>query len=80
MNIPAVLQYDPTGLRAATTASWSALDKKLEEIAPNHLVMDAWWPDREKIQEERQRKGLPAAMGKRYKYKHTEASYNQVRW
>ena len=35
---PAVLEYDPTGLRSTMSATWGALDKAVvENAAPDHL-------------------------------------------
>jgi len=39
---PAVLSYDPTGLRSAMTATHEELDKALEAAMPDHLVQPEW--------------------------------------
>jgi hypothetical protein len=77
---PAVLAYDPSGLRSSMTATWSELDKAIKENAtPDHLPQPSWYKNRESVIAEREAKGLPAAVGKRYAY-HVPEGYNKVNW
>jgi dTDP-glucose pyrophosphorylase len=81
MKIPAVAQYDPTGLRSTMTATWAALDASLKAHAtPNHLPVPDWWSNYKNIQKEREAKGLPPAVGHQYKFKVVTPNYNKVRW
>ncbi len=80
-KIPAVAEYDPTGLRATPTATWKALDEAVQKNAlPNHLPQPEWWDHYEEIAKERERKGLPVAFGRRYQEKYISSNYNQIRW
>ena len=77
---PAVLKYDPSGLRTSMTATWAEMDKALERDArPNHLVRPHWEGQMEEIQAECDRKGIPHVPGKRFKFK-TTAKFNDVKW
>eukprot|EP01036_Dinobryon_divergens_P026847 gene26847-35539_t len=79
-RVIANLPYDPSGLRTTKTTTWEALDKVLIAAAePDHLVRPEWASRIDAIQAERARKGLPAAVGERYKID-LPAEYNQVRW
>lgn len=80
-NIPAVFRYDPTGLRATTTASWKALDVELQKVIPDHQPQTMG--TREEWEEMRQAnitKGRPMAIGPRYRWKKISANHNVVRW
>jgi hypothetical protein len=35
---PAVLRYDPTGLRSAMSATWAEMDKSLEQYRVSHTI------------------------------------------
>lgn len=74
-----LLPYDPTGTRTTKTVTYEAVAPILERHMPDHLPAPEWWPEREAIQAERERKGLPPAMGKRYNAQMSQ-NYNQVRW
>jgi hypothetical protein len=77
---PAVLAYDPSGLRSSMTATWSELDKAIKETAtPEHLPQPYWYKDKVDIDAERITRGLPFAVGKRYAYD-VPASYNELKW
>lgn len=76
---PAVLAYDPTGLRSSMTATWGELDKALEKAKPNHLPHPFWWKELAAVDAEREKKGLPFAVGKRLVYD-TPERYNQISW
>ena len=51
----------------------------IARATPDHLVRPEWESRIDAIQAERARKGLPPAMGERYKF-NVPAEYNQVRW
>lgn len=78
---PAVLDYDPSGLRSSMSATWAALDiAVVERAAPNHLPTPEWWKDLAFIEAECDRKGHPYVMGRKYSNKTLSANYNDVRW
>jgi hypothetical protein len=75
-----LLAYDPSGLRTTKTATWQSVDKVLiAKAQPNHLPQPEWLDDIDSIAEERERKGLPDAIGRTQKFSYS-ANYNQVRW
>ena len=77
---PAVLQYDPSGLRSSMTATWTELEKAIKEQAtPDHLPHPDWYGGRDALDADRESKGLPDAVGKRYAYEVPEG-YNKLRW
>jgi len=77
---PAVLRYDPSGLRSSMSANWAALDASLEKHAkPNHLPAPAWFKDLKAIEEECEKKGIPYVPGRRFVGK-SSVNYNAVRW
>lgn len=77
---PAVLRYDPSGLRSSMTANWGELEKSLEARArPNHLPGPEWLKDLKAIEAECERKGIPYIEGRKYAY-NVSSNYNQVRW
>ena len=80
-NKAAPLVYDATGLRTTKTATWAALEKELavNKVDADHLVRPEWADDIDKIQEDRERKGLPFAIGRRQKLRMT-SNYNQTKW
>jgi hypothetical protein len=74
-----LLPYDPSGLRTTKTTTWAAVDKVLDTHKPDHLPVPFWWKNLDEIIAERERKGLPPPLGKRYSAK-MSANYNQVKW
>lgn len=74
-----LLPYDPSGLRTTKTATWDAVLPVLEQHVPTHLPEPAWWSERDEMYAERERKGLPPPLGKRYNAQ-MSANYNRVRW
>lgn len=54
---PAVMAYDPTGLRTTMTASWESLEKELQKSAPTQLVHSFWQNQEEQIIAECEAKG-----------------------
>lgn len=74
-----LLPYDETGLRTTKTATWGAVEPILAAHAPTHLPMPEWWNEMDEINKERERKGLPPAVGRRYQAK-MSANYTEVRW
>lgn len=80
MKIEAVAQYDPTGLRTATTANIDALNASLAQIVPDHLPKPEWWDDYPQMLKEAEAKGLPVPLGRIYKFKYMSPNYNKVRW
>jgi hypothetical protein len=74
-----LLPFDPTGLRTTKTVTWEAVNTALASHEPDHLPHYEWESRIEQIQAERERKGLPPAMGKRYNAV-MSANYNRVRW
>jgi len=78
----AVQRYDPTGLRSARSASWENFDKVIATKSPNHLPTAAWatMESLETMNAAMEAKGLPHALGKRYKVKEMTDNYNTVRW
>lgn len=76
----AQLPYDNSGLRTTKTTTWKALDKALaENTLPNHLPVSEWEKEETIIAADRDKKGLPGAVGRRYKMK-MSANYTEVRW
>ena len=73
------LPYDPTGLRTTKTATWAAVEKELEKVKPDHLVVPAWINEVEEMQAEREIKGLPEAIGRPQKLIFSQ-NYHQVKW
>lgn len=74
------LAYDASGLRTTKTATWEALDKVIAaRAAPDHLPLPEWANEMDEINVERERKGLPPAIGRRFKQV-LPANYNDVRW
>jgi hypothetical protein len=81
-KIPAVFQYDPSGLRSSMTSNHAALEAALEKIEPTHLPTEPWMlaGSYEALLKEREDKGLPPPIGSRYKPKYVSANTNTVRW
>lgn len=78
---PAVMSYDPTGLRATVTATWAALDAAIEKNAvPDHLPHPEWEKDAEKIANECIRKGIPIRIGRRPRLTASSGDYNKIKW
>lgn len=78
---PAVLRYDPTGLRSTMSATWPELNKAIIINAePNHLPSPEWYNDIEAIEKECERKGIPYVGGRRFKYASHTDNFNEVRW
>lgn len=75
-----LLDYDPTGLRTTKTTTWETTGKELEKWKPNHLPEATWMKDIDNILQECERKGIPVAVGKRYRPAVTPKNYNTVRW
>jgi hypothetical protein len=77
---PAVMQYDPSGLRSSMSATWGAMDKAVAvQAAPDHLPMPQWWNQIAEIEADCERKGIPYTPGRRAKVV-ASANYNEVRW
>lgn len=76
---PAVLAYDPTGLRSAMSATNQELEKALDRAMPNHNVRYAWQAEEEQIVKDCEAKGLPVPPGKRAKFA-VPAMATQRRW
>mmetsp|Transcript_16230 Transcript_16230/g.14668 ORF Transcript_16230/g.14668 Transcript_16230/m.14668 type:complete len:195 (+) Transcript_16230:31-615(+) len=72
--------YDPTGLRTQKSVTYDAYRKAVEKYAPNHLPLPAWANQEKEIIAECERKGLPIALGKRFKYDYVPPSYNTLGW
>ena len=71
--------FDPTGNRTTKTVTWAGVAPVLAKHVPDHLPHPEWLKDEDAIQADRESKGLPPAIGRRYKAKFTE-NYNTVRW
>jgi len=81
-NIPAVKQYDPSGLRASMTATWKELDIAIAKNAtPNHFPRPDWETPEgmAAIIKDAETKGIPITMGKRHVMK-ASSNYNNERW
>ncbi len=77
----AVKAYDPSGLRATTTATWAEMDKALAaNAAPNHLVRYEWENDVEELRKECERKGIPYFEGRPMKWKQVPENFNKLKW
>lgn len=74
-----LLPYDPTGLRTTKTTSWAAVAPVLAAHVPTHLPLPDWWNEREEIASDREKKGLPPAVGRRYRAQ-MSPNYTEVRW
>ncbi len=82
---PAVLAYDPTGLRSARSASWSEFDNVIEarrKLHAEHQPTYAWGgvEELEEINKAQEEKGLPPVSGKKWIGTFSDDNYNQVRW
>jgi hypothetical protein len=78
---PAVLRYDPSGLRSTMSATWPELNKAVDANAkPNHLPVPEWFNDIDAIEKECERKGIPYVAGRRFKYASQTSNFNEVRW
>ena len=81
-NIPAVKQYDPSGLRASMTASWKEMDLAIAKNAtPNHFPRPEWETPEgvAALIKEAEEKGIPITMGRRHVMK-ASSNYNEERW
>mmetsp|Transcript_5614 Transcript_5614/g.7920 ORF Transcript_5614/g.7920 Transcript_5614/m.7920 type:complete len:208 (+) Transcript_5614:42-665(+) len=67
---PAVLKYDPTGLRSAMSASWEAMDKSLESYRPLHLPAAEWIEDYPQMLEHARKHNLPEPVGRKIRFKY----------
>ena len=68
-------------LRFTTKTTFAARDASLAKYAkPNHNVTYSWESEQEAIWKECEKKGIPQAIGKRYKFKTTPVGYNDVEW
>jgi hypothetical protein len=77
----AISSYDPAGLRATITATWTELDKALAKNAtPDHLPVYECEKDQEFIVSECIRKGIPIQEGRRLKTTAVSGEYNRVKW
>lgn len=77
---PAVLRYDPSGLRSSMTANWASLDAALQLRAmPTHLPGPEWLKELKTIETDCEKKQIPYVAGRRYAGKHS-SNYTQVRW
>lgn len=78
---PAVLAYDPTGLRSARSASWASFDSVIEgqrekmsvPLPVHHKTLAA-------ENEQRVERGVPPTLGKRFVPRNMSDNYNEVRW
>mmetsp|Transcript_14322 Transcript_14322/g.50977 ORF Transcript_14322/g.50977 Transcript_14322/m.50977 type:complete len:133 (+) Transcript_14322:362-760(+) len=66
---PAVLEYDPTGLRSAMTATHKALDEALDAREPTQLPTYAWEPDTDAIVAFAKANDIPIPPGAPMKWK-----------
>ena len=72
-------EVDP--LRFTTKTTYAARDASVLKYAkPDHNVRYAWEGEEEAIRAECDRKGIPHAIGKRYKFKTVPVGYNDVEW
>ncbi|CAM9408114.1 unnamed protein product [Hapterophycus canaliculatus] len=62
---PAVMRYDPTGLRTTMSTSNKAWEESLQKYMPNHNVKPWWWHSGVDHVAEAQAKGLPPPPGRR---------------
>ena len=77
---PAVLAYDPTGLRSTMSASWAEMDKSLKlRATSNHLPAPEWFETMAAVEKDREDRGLPAPLGRPTPL-HVSKNYNQVKW
>lgn len=64
-NNPAVMWYDPTGLRTSMTANTAAFEDALAMATPTQLVRNGWEYDSTEIVDDYTGKGLPPVPGRR---------------
>ena len=79
---PAVLAYDPTGLRSARSASWESYNKVQDRLQSDHVPKPVWSrsdSSLDTINKEQEAKGLPPVFGKRFKGQMSD-NYNSVKW
>lgn len=78
---PAVMLYDPSGLRSTMSANWPALDAAVQKYAkPNHLPSPEWINSLAAIEAEAEKKGIPVALGRPFKPVGLSPNYNEVKW
>ncbi|CAN0038491.1 unnamed protein product [Sphacelaria rigidula] len=65
---PAVLRYDPSGLRSAMSATNEARDASIQRFMPDHNVRPSWVDDGVDLVQEAKEKGLPPPPGKMYQW------------
>eukprot|EP00904_Undaria_pinnatifida_P001064 jgi/Undpi1/10959/HiC_scaffold_30.g13260.m1 len=67
-NNPAVLKYDPTGLRSTMSATEKARQESVQKYMPTHNVKPFWWHTGVDHVAEAQAKGLPPPPGRRMQW------------
>jgi hypothetical protein len=58
--------FDPSGLRASMSVSWTALEASLDANMPNHLPVPVWMGRAEAVKASYEGKNLPVPMGEYY--------------
>ncbi|CAM9358617.1 unnamed protein product [Ectocarpus sp. 8 AP-2014] len=71
---PAVLKYDPTGLRSTMSATNEAWAESVKEHMPTHNVKPWWWHSDVDHVAEAQAKGLPPPPGRRMDWEAPKSS------
>lgn len=59
--------FDPTGLRATMSVSWTNLEKSLDTYMPDHLPVPVWMADEQSIVAWHKERDLPVPVGGYYK-------------
>ncbi len=79
---PAVLEYDPSGLRSSMNATWKEMDIALaKEAKGDHLPHAEWENDIDSIHADCERKNIPYVSGRYYAANYERSrNYTDVRW
>lgn len=81
MNFAMTGDSDVDPLRFTIKTTYAARDASvLKHALPDHNVSYEWEDDMEQILAECEKKGIPPAIGRRFKWKNTPSGYNQVSW
>lgn len=72
--------FDPTGLRATMSVTWSELNKSLDAHMPDHLPTPTWMKDKEAIIAWHKERDLPVPVGPVYEGLKVPVYLRVARW
>ena len=58
--------FDPTGLRATMSVTWTAMNKSLDAHMPNHLPVPVWMERADAVKASYEAKDIPVPVGEYY--------------